>query len=387
MRRPHRRDEASRHGSRGPVWRLLPAAAALLLAWGCHSPGARVWNLRQVHQPDGRPKYTGDLHGTYEHLLYKLFETTPVGRPQFISEKESAIKDPLSVCLKNLNGLAHCDAENRKTRGLMVEMFTWLGGDCTYALSRERCAVELGDLARRAGVDEPLILPETEVAAGPDEVGAEATGLYEDASPMVAGQDAPVMRRALAERCEAIQALTLDRDGARRLLSVTNLLLSRWRVERIEGLKPLLVLHLDLEKRCIALALGKLLSDPEPRVRAAAVRSCLDVADGNSPELLQQALEDPSELVRLEVLRSLERHGVPHPGDVASSADEASWIQRVVEILRLGMGGPLAVAGCEAMARLTGTPRDLHPEHWIVWWEDVGRARLLPDEAVREESG
>ena len=53
----------------------------------------------------------------------------------------------------------------------------------------------------------------------------------------------------------------------------------------------------------------------------------------------------------------------------------------------LGTGGELSVAGCRAMSRLTGEPRDLHPEVWIVWWEDHGSPAMGGPSGPRPPEG
>lgn len=357
--------------------RALALAAVTLLSSACvHFPSPKVWNLREVHYPDGRAKYVGDLRVDFEHLLLQSFDQTALGSPEFLGTEQKAIKDPFKACLKNVNGLSKCNRENPKTRARMVEMFAWLTGDCTYALSRERCVLELGDLGERVGVKEPKLLNPNAGPATALEVGEQVPLLFSDASPLVAGQDTPELRQTLAARCAQIGSMTLDREGAYRLLRVTNILLGRWRVERREAVDPLLRLHLDLERQCIALALGEALVDENPRVRAAAIRAGVQVTKNDSPELLLRALQDPSLEVRLEVMLSLREHGAPPPPQKRNPdmvfRSEAFWINQVVNILRAGTGGPLAVAGCKAMARLTGEPRDLRPEAWIVWWEDEG---------------
>jgi len=353
---------------------LLPGAVLLLGA--CTAPSPKVWNLRQVHYPDGRAKYVGDVRWEIEHLLVMAFDSTALGTPDFIGGEQDAIKDPFKVCLKNLNELAKCNRDNPKTRARMVEMYTWLAGDCTYSLSRERCAVELGELGTRTGLKAPRVLGPDATPATALEVGELVPLLFNEATPLVGGQDTPELRKQLADRCRTIEALTLDRDGARRLLRVTNILLSRWRVQRRESVEPLLRLHLDLEKQCIALALGDLLGDENPRVRAAAIRSAIDVTGNSSPQLLARAFQDPSVEVVVAAIRSLAENGVPRPSRKGDPdlyfRTERFWIEQVIELLRLGTGGQLAVAGCQAMSRLTGEPPDLHPEVWIVWWEDRG---------------
>jgi hypothetical protein len=370
---------------------LLPLPGVVLLLGACTAPSPKVWNLRQVHYPDGRAKYVGDLRWPIEHLMVRAFDTTSLGTPEFIGSTQDAIKDPFKACLENLNGLAKCNRENPKTRATMVEMYTWLAGDCTYALSRERCARELGDLGVRAGAKSPIALAPELTPATALEVGELVPLLFNEASPLIAGQDTPQLRKQLADRCLEIDALTLDREGARRMLRVTNLLLSRWRVERRESVDPLLRLHLDLEKQCIALALGGLLADENPRVRAAAISSAVLVTKNSSPEILARAFQDRDPEVVIAGMRALEEHGVPRPSRMGDAnryfQSERFWLEQVVQYLRLGTGGELSVAGCQAMSRLTGEPRDLHPEVWIVWWEDHGSPAMGGPSGPRPPEG
>src|SRR5262245_17825571 len=151
--------------ARSGTWVLLAA----LLASACRSAPVLVWNLEQLHAPDGTPKRHGNLKGELEFLLENIFSRTNFGGPEFQAEaqKEERIEDPFGSCFENVLELAACQRDE-KVAGLPVSGFAWLGVDCTYVLSRERCVLALGELAQ------PLDLTKTPPAPSGEPATPEA---------------------------------------------------------------------------------------------------------------------------------------------------------------------------------------------------------------------
>ncbi len=348
----------------GLVLGLLPGSFA-----ACRLADAKIWNLREVHRPDGRTKYVGRLHSDVEHVLRNMFEFTNFrgGAP---AEAEKKVEDPLGECLDNLIELADCGRDDARILFAMVEVVSWLAKDCEYPLSRERCALELASLGERLGL------------AGPIEAPAEAAGVepvstaIEDLTRGVVDALASDASRpgGLKQACEGVRALALDREGARRLLSVANLLLDRVGAA-VPAVRDLVLLRAELGRRCAGLALADVLVDPRPRVRAAALRTALALEPRAAAKRLEAGLDDEGLEVKLVAVRSLGRLGVPE-SEGADGRDEAHWVEKLIELLRGSFDEELSVALCRTLARWTGRPENLHPEAWVEWWEDEGRSAV-----------
>ncbi len=357
----------------GHVVRFSPALLLAFAFGACRIADAKVWNLREVHHPDGRTKHVGRLHGDLEHQLRILLETMRF-RTGTVPESDEEIEDPIHACLENLLELSKCNQDDPHLLATTIEMVTWIAGDCEYALSRERCALELADLGERLEVSGPLELASDDPVAGPEEVATAIQNLTRDALPAFEDESDALRAAPLRERCAEVTKLVLDRNGARRLLAVANLLARRGG-ERAPSLAPVRDLRLDLGRRCAGLALAALLVDPHPRVRAAAFRSSFALAPDVPSERIEQALSDESPEVKVEAVRALARAGT----GVGDGKDERFWIDTLVGLLRQSFDGELSVAICRSLAQRTGRPLDLHPENWIAWWEEQdGAGASLP---------
>ena len=351
---------------RRALHRGLVALAVLGPAAACRVNEAKLWNLREVHRPDGGTKYTGRLHSDVEHVLRGMFDLTGFrgGAPP---ERETKIDDPLGECLENVIELGACDQDEPENLYATIEAVSWLATDCRYPLSRERCVLELGPLGRRVELAGPLEPPEAAVGVAEVSDAIEAlTRSVADAVGSVA-----IGEEDVREASRAAAALALDLQGARRLLTVANLLADRVG-EGSDHARDLAPLRLDLARRCAGFALDAALVDRSSRVRAAALRVAVDLDPDEAPARLDAALGDDSLDVRVAAVRLLGRMDRPPEGPDGKSADV--WTERLVGFLRQSFDGELSVALCKTLARWTGRPRNLHPEAWVEWWEDEGLA-------------
>lgn len=359
----------TRSSARAGAWAWLPA---LLWGTGCNLAPVKVWNLEQVHAPDGSPRRKADLKGDLDYMLTEFFRQTNFGGEEFRAEssEEERVEDPFATCFENVLELGRC-ARDEKVAALQAGAFAWLGVDCTYVLSRERCVLGLGELA---GV---LDLAKAPPAPGGEPLGPEAVKIAFDqliatvrdvvASPSLAGE-------ALAQEAERVRALNLDRQGGLRLLRATQILLEG--DEQAAVLAPLRKLRLDLARRCALQALRAALQDRSGRVRAAALEASLRAFPAERAELLRWAMTDPMEgiegrtEVSLRALQLVARYGLPPSGDVPPEEFERGWRELLLQILRLQVDGPHTVAACKAMAKITGQPQTLLPEVWLARWRE-----------------
>lgn len=345
--------------------------AVLALGTSCHLAPAKVWNLEQVHTPDGRPSRRGQVRSDFGYVLSSLSAGTNYGgaEHQAKAAKDERIEDPLGTCLENVVELGRCLRDER-VAAIQAATFAWLAVDCTYLLSRERCALELGELASVLDLQAPPPLPEGEPLDA-EAVSAALEELVAATREVVAAPD--LAGRALENARERVLALPLGRQGAIRMLRATNALLERR--ERGAVFAPLRALRLDLARRVTAMALGEALEDPQGRVRAAALEASLRAFPGERPELLRRAMVDPMQEVAersevsLRALQFLARYGLPPaPEGMPIEVYERTWNGLLVEVLRLRVDGSHSVAACEALAKITGEPATLRPEVWMARW-------------------
>ena len=155
------RPPPSSRGRRAPGAGLAALALAALLG-GCRSADAALYNLRQVHDPDGTISRTGAPMAAFQYELRRALGGLRLNLGQAFGdvsadpEKAGAelIDDPLEESLDALLDLADCDSEDPRVGGLQVEAYAWLSEPRQpYVLSRERAVLELGAAGARLGVD------------------------------------------------------------------------------------------------------------------------------------------------------------------------------------------------------------------------------------------
>jgi len=358
----------------GPARSLVLLLALLGGASACQLAPAHARNLEVLHDDEGRPVRRGNLKGALGYLFTETLRSSNFRGGEGLegTEEEEAIDDPLGECLANVLDLAACTRDGveaeEKVLARQVELFVWLAADCTYVLSRERCALELGRLVvwldpSRAPVPsgepasaEVVTRHFEELAACLEEVRA---------APDLAGN-------ALGERCAAIDALVLEREGALRLLRGVNRLLAPG--ERGAVLAPLRALRLSLARQNLVFGVRAGLADEQGRVRAAALESAVRVFPDERHALLHGVLASPPEVHEFELVTEraldlLARYGAPPPPEgVDPARDQAEWVELTVRLLRSALDGPNSTAACRALAKLTGAPPTLMPEVWVARW-------------------
>lgn len=364
---------SGRPGTAGLLALLLPVSLGLTGA--CRVPSANVHNLREVRDPDGTASYTGATMTEIEWLLRGLLLANMSGGSFDLASKEpSAIADPDGVALENLVALARCSSRNLHTRGLQVEMAAWLAVDDPYVLARERAVLELARLGPLVGATEPRVPPAD--AADATTVAGLLQEILRDTRPFLEGSPIRGDAERLAETCARVSAVPLDRDGARRLLSATNVLLKRGGFDD-EDLSGLRALHDDLQRRSVELALAQTLADPSGIVRAAALEACAEISDNGLATLQLDALRDPDTRVVKAVLDSVRRRGLPRPpgGELAPeerAGYEEAWFDPLVT-LTASLDGDVSAAACLALEEVSGAGiRSLRWEDWARWWRARG---------------
>ena len=336
---------------------------------------ARVENLRALHDAEGRVQREAVIVSDFGWLTRQFLGALRFqGGQNAFDGTPKRLDRPYDVSLENLIELGEADAEDDRILGLQAELFSWLAVDCNYALSRERSVLNLRRVGRQLGLEDASRPLSEERAIQPGIALDWLRELRAALEPYFNGDVSAPPPAAVSSAVGAVDVTALDRDGARRLLRAMNV----WRDAPGWGtteLASLAELRMELAKRSVELALAESLSDEAPRVRAAALDACVRLSENRLPRLLRAGLTEAEPEVVVRSLRLLRDNGIPssedEPGYQGTEEDyRAAWIDLVQRLLRVSPEGPIAVAGCQALAKITDAGfTSLRPEVWNAWWE------------------
>jgi len=354
--------------------RTLRSICLLLLALApaCKVVDARAYNVRELHEEDGRHKRIAVQMSDFEYVFRFGF----AGLIQRDSEQTTAkeperIKDPLSVCVDNLQALSECDSSDTKIGAIQIETYARLAALDPWQISRQYCLHELGKAGERLKLAEHPWVEPVVPAATPEAVRDALSGLMQALARPEAGISLPELQPA----CAAMTALNLDLDGARRALSAAALLLER-QGRRSPNRVELGRLVLELERRVIHLSLARGASDASPYVRAAAVEASVRALGSErlAREILRLGREDEAEEVHLMVLALLRVRGLPQTSIETGTDPAQSQREGQLELLYdIAVGHPADRVRVSAMSTLGAVSgagfRSLREEDWETWWE------------------
>ncbi len=370
---------------RGPTWM---GALALLLAGGlgaCYSFDANVHNLRELHRPDGQPRYRAATMGAFEYSMRLAISDGFLDKTGFdlTTKKPKSIDDPHGETLSNLISLARKEPDSARVLALQTELFGWLAVEDPFVLARERSVIELGRIGRRLGVVDTLSLPPAEEIANADDVRKLVANLASAVLPLLAGDsDGAVWvaeQERLADVCEQMAALNLDLSGGRRVLAATAAMVGADGGSRSE-MDPVRELLRDIAWRVASLSLARAVDDESPVVRQVALQAWVTSSNNRRPDLILRALDEREASVARTALNLIQIHGLPLPLDELEGqalADyKAGWIQRLVEQAQ-HFNGEVAAAACRALGTVSGA--DLHSqrgEDWADWYAQETGVKL-----------
>lgn len=356
--------------------RAACAGALLLASAGCRSVASKASNLGQLHDEATRHRYHGVLESDLEFFLRHEVAGVLRGAGARLAEKDpSGIEDPSQHCLENLVDLQRYSADDPRSRALRVEWFARLAVDDPARLSRERATLALGPIGGAIEAGVPVALPKEQQPAPAQTVSDACAALVRG----VRGRLDPASlegKPALGvdDACKAIEALVLDREGARRALSAVSQLAT------IRGLgdaeeERLLRTATDLERRLVRQSLAAALKDPEPIVRAAAVEAsvaCAGVAVLDSMLLHLEREPAPEVLVRL--LTIVRARGLPEAPAELPAKDRSAWREHQLDALYALLvtrpEGEVHAAAMLALSRVAGAGfESLRAEDWQAWFK------------------
>lgn len=371
--------------------RLVLAALAAALAAGCRVVDAKAWNLAQLHDANGRHKYTGAVEGDFEYYLrHVIAPSVTGGLATFEAKSPSAIEDPSTVCLETMIELEGYRTEDPRNRGIQVEWFSRLAVADPSKLSRERAVLALGRQGEALQAGNPEPFPKDATPTGPDALSEALAGLVRASRPVLeqGGGAGETERLDLASACQVIRELPLDLDGARRMLHASIDVGTALGFGR-KGTAEVAKLCEDLERRCIRFGIAGGLRDPDPLVRGAGVEAAVAcVGPIVFDPILRQLTNEPSADVVVRVLGLVRKYGLadkPPPGvDVTPEvARRARWssIYRLLEKPE----SSVRVAAMLALEKVTNAKlHSLREEDWQAWWL---AQRKADEESAPEKQG
>jgi hypothetical protein len=380
------------------IKRLAATLVPLVFFASCQIPRANLANLHEVHTPSGQISYRGRVQNDLEYALARSFQGGVIGIKGLanLGGGEQTIKDPLRACLENQLELAEADSSDPLIAGLQVEAFGWLAVDDQYSLGRERAMLELGRHASRLEVSGPKIPPEN--AATPEVLSPLLAGLAKAGlgalpaavSALNAELNSGDTPNTLGEAITGILELSLDRNGALRVLAVCDVLRERGdNLENSDGqtLRRLGELQRAMQVIIIEQAFGSGMSDPSPEVRIATLAGMANLPKGPPDTLLLLFATDPAPKVVAASLSFIERNGIPMPAEDLSSDDAKLYREEWVSFL-VGQcqspEGVISVKACAALGAVSQAGfRSLRAEDWTTWWRSENEDKRMPQPAMR----
>ena len=379
--------------------RALALSGALLLG-ACNVPGARVHNLRELHEDSARHVRDARLVSGIEYYIRN--GTTRIFGDRTSEEEKGRggkVSDPLAACLRNVNALARADSQSERVAAAQVSMLAWLAVDDPWKLSREACVRALGAHGARLGAAVPG--SRAGPVAGPEEVRSALAALVaalRGSGPLLApepvgGEEpagapevaaAPDLPGDLDGACARIESLELDRAGALRVLRAVGTLESGLRLRDPRAVRLRATLR-RVESACVAETLLLALKDEppptvvsgpgwiSPDVRAAAVTACVEAfGDAALGDLLLQLDRERSDPVVIAVLSAVAERGLPEPDEQVPEQARPRLVQRWIDTLLVhafdNPSGTVRVAAMRALATVSGGElASLREEDWLAW--------------------
>lgn len=370
----------------------LGLAGGLALLAGCNSLEARIHNLQQLHQEDGKVSYRADLVSETGYALRDVFRVSgPFGLDIDLSgdltlvlgptgDDEELVRDPSEESFEILRSLDEFPLGSPRTRLLRTEMYVWLLTGDPFVLSRELCARELGPIAGDLGLERPRRRPEDVPAPTAEELRPLVVALVDACAPVLRTGGTPEHRAALEAACDALDVLEYDVPSGRRALRLCAALVGASGAGR-PSFEPVRELADSIASRLVADALTRALEDPAPEVRLAAMEAWIVATDNRVGNLLREQMRRDSSLQVLAGLcRLIAKHGMPESEAPLTPTEaeqwEVLWISNLVQVAVEIPDGEVSAAACKALSSVTDAGiESLRFEVWSGWWQEQLRAR------------
>jgi hypothetical protein len=351
---------------------LLLGLLLLLLAPACKIVGAREYNLRELHEEDGRHKRVAALMGEVEYA-YRFgmgAVLRAINKPELVKDPEK-VKDPLDSCVSNLVALSKFNPDNEGVAEIQIETFARIAAEDPWQISRQISLHQLGKAGERLKLADQAWLEPSPPFASPEDVRDALSVMLQSLARPREGITPP----DLAQACAAMAALNLDLDGARRALPAAAVLMKR-EGSRSAKHKPLENLVLDLERRVVRLSLIRGASDSSPLVRATAVEASVRALGSErlAMEILRLGRGDEAEEVHLMILTLLRARGLPQTDfEAQPKLGQSQRDGQLALVYGIAVGHPADRVRISAMMTLGAVSGagflSLREEDWQAWWD------------------
>ena len=381
------------------AFRAALATLGVALASGCRAPQLASRNLDELHDAGARHRHVARIQSGWGYFLSRVFDPRILRRAEEREADLEEVEDPSDVCLTNLLRLSNARSRAGDVRATLVRHFAWLGVEDPFGLSRERALLELGQLAAEMDLAEPVTEPEA--AANAPDLSEAIAGLASATRRLLEeGRRAgPTARADFEAACELLGSMDFDLEGGRRLLGVLAALVARV-PDGVALFEPLLRLNAEVQEQLVGLALARSLSDPDPRVRAAAIEANWraykerflaeavlaldgrprDETDPPSPFALAEVWPGDEE-VFVRVFTLVREHGLPLDGASPERKLELLHVLCQVAVDYTAYGDRSRTAAMLALGAVSGAGiSSLRLEDWQEWWRDFAPSEL---EALR----
>ncbi len=373
------------HGAIAPFFVVL-----LVLLFGaalpaCNVAEAKIYNLKQLHDPESNHRYNAALEGDFEYVVrHELFGFFRHEGTELANKDQSKVDAPADDCLENLIELEAIDSADPAIAGEKVEWFARLSVEDPWQLSRQRAVLALGSVGMRLEAGLPSGLGSDQTPADADQVANALTPLVKALHEVLAGdaKDRAEKRAQLEQACAAVRALDYDMSGARRALAIV-VTLQKTAGTRNPDTAPLSELSLELQRLCVRRALARAIDDPEPIVCAAALAStariggrvAIDTVLFDRARKLVNDIKAPPEVL-IAIADTLAASGPLPEGGATGTRTRDEWLGALYAFATRRPEEDVRVHAMMALSRLSGAGfASLHEEDWQEWWTAYVKAR------------
>ena len=378
--------------------RLGGLAAASILA-ACTSVPYTSSNLDALLDSGDNLRHVAAVESAWRYNLRGLVDLRWLKGPgEDAGIKKRPIGDPSYTALKYLLQLENPPGGSTRPayqRMEQVRQFARYAVRCPGKLVRERALLALVPHGKRLGIAGPAEPDGDDVAAAnAPELQSALAGLMQAAEPLLRAKERAdeTRRRDLDAAAQVLGSLHVDLDGGWRALKAISGLAGAADLSD-PAFESIRVVARNLERRLVELALASGLSDPDPYVRAAAVRATYSIVGevflndllrslmGGGPKDFESAFglrrENPADsdvfLAAYELVRANglpEDHGL---GPIEARVERLEHLRGLLSVAgesELFADRPRTAAMLALKAVAAEGPGTLRSEDWTDWWQD-----------------
>lgn len=369
------------------IARKLGAALVVAVSSACHLMDADVYNLRELHQPDGQFRRSGALLGNLQYLLRFNLARFAANSDRYENPKIKPIKDPAGRSFEIVRDLSEYDMRDPQVRRVQIAWYAFLAVDSPWKLVRERCVLELGKIAEVLDLQvEPE--PGTELATVETVSEALTQVLAGVNSIRTGGFEAGDSE--LAAGCNEIRGMLLSRRAALSVLRGISPLQDLVGADdpRFADLR---ILSFEVQEILVRRTIEAALRDPAPLVVVAGIRTSTKLFGQQVLGVFTSQLfgdeAEYDELVLLTVIELLGKQGLPAAPGGGDAARQLRFRYECINLLvDLGSSHPsgrVRLAALRALRENSAPDFGPREELWRPWWN---RERILWSKKIDELS-